>query len=117
MNHVHFQPIGGAAGDMTLAALVAAGASLPEITALLRGLGVSFDLAVERVEVNGIGTLRAAVGYPEEHSHRTFGDIRASDGLEMNVFQDRSPGFVEACLRWVGVFGAGGTPLYSSRPL
>jgi uncharacterized protein (TIGR00299 family) protein len=63
---------------MTLAALVAAGASLPEITALLRGLGVSFDLAVERVEINGIGTLRAAVGYPEEHSHRTFRDIRAS---------------------------------------
>ena len=84
MKHVHFQPIGGAAGDMTLAALVAAGASLPEITALLRGLGVSFDLAVERVEVNGIGTLRAAVGYPEEHSHRTFGDIRASiEGAEL----------------------------------
>ncbi|HET6688153.1 MAG TPA: nickel insertion protein, partial [Rubrobacter sp.] len=78
MKHVHFQPVGGAAGDMTLAALVAAGASLPEITALLRGLGVSFDLAVERVEINGIGTLRAAVGYPEEHSHRTFRDIRAS---------------------------------------
>jgi uncharacterized protein (TIGR00299 family) protein len=78
LKHVHFQPVGGAAGDMTLAALVAAGASLPEITALLRGLGVSFDLAVERVEINGIGTLRAAVGYPEEHSHRTFRDIRAS---------------------------------------
>jgi pyridinium-3,5-bisthiocarboxylic acid mononucleotide nickel chelatase len=77
LNHVHFQPVGGAAGDMTLAALVAAGAPLPEITALLRGLGVSFDLAVERVEVNGIGTLRAAVEYPEEHSHRTFRDIRA----------------------------------------
>jgi pyridinium-3,5-bisthiocarboxylic acid mononucleotide nickel chelatase len=78
LKHVHFQPVGGAAGDMTLAALVAAGASLPEITALLRGLGVSFDLAVERVEVNGIGTLRAAVGYPEEHSHRTLRHIRAS---------------------------------------
>ncbi|HWS79539.1 MAG TPA: nickel pincer cofactor biosynthesis protein LarC [Rubrobacter sp.] len=77
MKHVHFQPIGGAAGDMTLAALVAAGAPLPEITALLRGLGVSFDLAVQRVEVNGIGTLRADVGYPGEHPHRTFGDIRA----------------------------------------
>jgi uncharacterized protein (TIGR00299 family) protein len=69
---------------MTLAALVAAGASLPEITALLRGLGVSFDLAVERVEVNGIGTLRAAVEYPDEHSHRTFRDIRASiEGAEL----------------------------------
>src|SRR5215203_3014941 len=69
---------------MTLAALVAAGASLPEITAPLRGLGVTFDLAVERVEVNGIGALRAAVEYPDEHSHRTFRDIRASiEGAEL----------------------------------
>jgi pyridinium-3,5-bisthiocarboxylic acid mononucleotide nickel chelatase len=82
--HVHFQPVGGAAGDMTLAALVAAGASLPEITAPLRGLGVTFDLAVERVEVNGIGTLKAAVEYPDEHPHRTFRDIRASiEGAEL----------------------------------
>jgi pyridinium-3,5-bisthiocarboxylic acid mononucleotide nickel chelatase len=82
--HVHFQPVGGVAGDMTLAALVATGASLPEITASLRGLGVTFDLAVERVEVNGIGALRAAVEYPDERSHRTFRDIRASiEGAEL----------------------------------
>src|SRR5215213_4625826 len=69
---------------MTLAALVAAGASLPEITAPLRGLGVTFDLAVERVKVNGIGTLRAAVEYPDEHPHRTFRDIRATiEGAEL----------------------------------
>jgi uncharacterized protein (TIGR00299 family) protein len=69
---------------MTLAALVAAGASLPEITAPLRGLGVTFDLAVERVEVNGIGTLRTAVEYPDERSHRTFRDIRATiEGAEL----------------------------------
>src|SRR5215210_6010191 len=61
---------------MTLAALVAAGASLPEITTSLHGLGVPFDLSTERVEVNGVGALRADVSYPDEHSHRTFGDIR-----------------------------------------
>jgi uncharacterized protein (TIGR00299 family) protein len=76
--HVHFQPVGGAAGDMTLAALVAAGAPLHEIIASLRGLGVAFDLAVERVDVNGIGALRADVEYHDEHSHRTFRDIRDS---------------------------------------
>src|ERR671917_1569934 len=63
---------------MTLAALVAAGAPLHEIIASLRGLGVAFDLAVERVDVNGIGALRADVEYHNEHSHRTFRDIRAS---------------------------------------
>ncbi len=68
--------MGGAAGDMTLAALVAAGASLATITASLRSLGVAFDLTTERAEVSGVGALRAAVGYPEEHAHRTFRDVR-----------------------------------------
>jgi uncharacterized protein (TIGR00299 family) protein len=77
LTHVHFQPVGGAAGDMTLAALVAAGAPLTEITKSLRGLGVAFDLTTERTEANGIAALRADVKYPEEHLHRTFGDIRA----------------------------------------
>jgi pyridinium-3,5-bisthiocarboxylic acid mononucleotide nickel chelatase len=77
LTHVHFQPVGGAAGDMTLAALVAAGAPLPEITASLRGLGVAFDLTTERVEVNGVGALRAGVEHPDEQSHRTFRDVRA----------------------------------------
>jgi pyridinium-3,5-bisthiocarboxylic acid mononucleotide nickel chelatase len=84
LTHVHFQPVGGAAGDMTLAALVAAGAPLPEITASLRGLGVAFDLTAERVEVNGVGAIRADVEYPAEHYHRTFRDIRASiEGAEL----------------------------------
>ena len=62
---------------MTLAALVAAGAPLPEITASLRNLDVTFDLSTERVEVNGVGAFQANVEYPDEHSHRTFRDIRA----------------------------------------
>jgi pyridinium-3,5-bisthiocarboxylic acid mononucleotide nickel chelatase len=77
LTHVHFQPVGGAAGDMTLAALVAAGAPLPRIRASLHGLGVTFDVGTERVEINGVGALRAEVEYPAEHSHRTFGDIHA----------------------------------------
>jgi len=76
LTHVHFQPVGGAAGDMTLASLVAAGASLPKIIGSLRGLGVAFDLAAERVEVSGIRALRVAVTHPEEHTHRTFADVR-----------------------------------------
>jgi pyridinium-3,5-bisthiocarboxylic acid mononucleotide nickel chelatase len=61
---------------MTLAALVAAGAPLPEITKSLVGLGMPFDLATERVEVNGLAALQAKVMYPDEHLHRTFADIR-----------------------------------------
>jgi len=62
---------------MTLAALVAAGAPLTEITASLRALGVAFDLTTQRVEVNGVGALRADVEFPDEHAHRTFGHVRA----------------------------------------
>ena len=62
---------------MTLAALIAAGAPLPEITKSLRGLGVTFDLSAKRVEVNGVAALQANVKYPAEHLHRTFGNIRA----------------------------------------
>jgi pyridinium-3,5-bisthiocarboxylic acid mononucleotide nickel chelatase len=76
VTHVHFQPVGGAAGDMALAALVAAGAPLPEITNSLRSIGVPFDLATERVEVNSVAALRANVRYPDEQLHRTFSDIR-----------------------------------------
>ena len=74
--HVHFQPVGGAAGDMTLAALVAAGAPLAGISNSLRTLGVAFELSTERAEVSGVGALRASVRYPEEHTHRTFRDVR-----------------------------------------
>jgi pyridinium-3,5-bisthiocarboxylic acid mononucleotide nickel chelatase len=76
VTHVHFQPVGGAAGDMALAALVAAGAPLPEITKSLRSIGVPFDLATEQVEVNSVAALRANVRYPDEQLHRTFSDIR-----------------------------------------
>jgi uncharacterized protein (TIGR00299 family) protein len=62
---------------MTLAALVAAGAPLPEIGDSLNGLGVAFELSTEHDEVNGVAALRARVGYPEEHAHRTLRDVRA----------------------------------------
>ena len=62
---------------MILASLVAAGAPLPKIAGSLRSLGVAFDLATERVKVSGVGALRATVAHPEQHAHRTFGDVRA----------------------------------------
>lgn len=77
MTHLHFQPVGGVAGDMTLAALVAAGAPLDGISTSLYRLGVPFDLSTEETEINGVGALHATVRYPEETTHRTFGDVRA----------------------------------------
>ncbi len=61
---------------MTLASLVSAGASLQRVSESLKKLGVPFTLETEETEVSGVGALRANVSYPEEHAHRTFGDIQ-----------------------------------------
>jgi uncharacterized protein (TIGR00299 family) protein len=76
MAHLHFQPTGGAAGDMILASLISAGSSLEEVSSALERLGVDFELSSQSVEVSGISSLRVHVGCPEEHSHRTLADIR-----------------------------------------
>ena len=61
---------------MTLGALAAAGAPLAEVSRLLGGLGVPFELRARVVEVSGIQALLIEVEYPEQHTHRTFADIR-----------------------------------------
>ncbi len=61
---------------MTLASLVSAGAPARRISEGLESLSVPFTLETEESEVSRIGALRAKVSYPEEHAHRTFGDIR-----------------------------------------
>lgn len=61
---------------MTLAGLVAAGAPPERISESLERLGVPFEFETEEVEVSGVRALRAKVSHPEEHAHRTFGDVR-----------------------------------------
>jgi pyridinium-3,5-bisthiocarboxylic acid mononucleotide nickel chelatase len=61
---------------MTLAALISAGAPAERVVEALEGLGVPFELRAEPVEVSGVASLRVGVVYPQERTHRTFGDIR-----------------------------------------
>ncbi|MCA1687498.1 MAG: nickel pincer cofactor biosynthesis protein LarC [Actinobacteria bacterium] len=88
MAHVHFQPVGGAAGDMILAALVSAGAPLEAVSGTLETLGVPFELRAEPAEVGGIRALRISVVHPEEQTHRTFRDVRAL--IEGAALSDRT---------------------------
>ena len=74
--HVHFQPVGGAAGDMTLGALVAAGAPLAEVSRSLEDLGEPFRVEAESVEAGGVRALYISVEEGEQHAHRTFTDIQ-----------------------------------------
>jgi uncharacterized protein (TIGR00299 family) protein len=63
-----FQCGAGVAGDMTLAALVDAGADPIEIAAILNGLGVDgWALMFERTQRGGIGATRAVVAVHGEH--------------------------------------------------
>jgi uncharacterized protein (TIGR00299 family) protein len=66
--------VGGVAGDMLLAALIDAGASLE----LIRGqLPIStVTLETRMVERHGIGATALTVTAPHEHAHRRLGDIQ-----------------------------------------
>jgi uncharacterized protein (TIGR00299 family) protein len=74
---LYVDAIAGVAGDMLLAALLDAGASLERIRAGLAGLGVEgLELDVERAERHGIGAARVRVGAPREHVHRDWAAVR-----------------------------------------
>ncbi|HVF00975.1 MAG TPA: nickel pincer cofactor biosynthesis protein LarC [Rubrobacteraceae bacterium] len=73
---MHFQPVGGAAGDMVLAALVAAGAPLVEVSRQTEALDVSFTLHTDPIQVSGVWALRLTVEHPEQHVHRSLVDVQ-----------------------------------------
>lgn len=73
---MHFQPVGGAAGDMALAALVAAGAPLIEVSRQTEALDVPFTLHTDPIQVSGVWALRLAVKHPEQHVHRSLADVQ-----------------------------------------
>lgn len=70
--------IGGAAGDMLLAALLDAGAPRELLLEVPSRLGLDgVEIGVERVERHGIGALSVRVEHDEHHPHRAWRDIRA----------------------------------------
>ena len=83
-----FHPFSGIAGDMTLGALLDAGADLDFVVATLDGLNVDgWALSTEQVDRNGIRATRAVVDAPEQHHHRHWTDIRSL--LEQADIPDR----------------------------
>jgi pyridinium-3,5-bisthiocarboxylic acid mononucleotide nickel chelatase len=69
--------VGGAAGDMLLAALIDAGADVAAVRAALAATGVAgLDLELTRVERHGIGAAHVDVVAPPEHAHRSWRDVR-----------------------------------------
>jgi len=72
------EPIGGIAGDMTIAALLHLGAPRAALEDGLRRLGLSgVSVETREVEVQGIRALHVEVrGAPDRHVHRPWRDIR-----------------------------------------
>ena len=76
MNTLWLHPFNGIAGDMTLGALIAAGADVDAILSELAALDVDgWQLHAETISRNGIGAVNVTVETNEGHSHRTAGDI------------------------------------------
>src|SRR5689334_4626615 len=72
------EPVGGAAGDMFLAAALDLGVPRADLERALRTLGVPFRLEVTRAEAGGVGGTHVEV-VPEgpEPGHRHLSDIVA----------------------------------------
>ncbi|HEU0246620.1 MAG TPA: nickel pincer cofactor biosynthesis protein LarC [Gaiellaceae bacterium] len=69
--------VGGLAGDMLLAALLDAGAELETLRGVPSALGIEgVEIAVERVERQGIGALHLRVDAPDDHVLRDYGELR-----------------------------------------
>ena len=102
MKVLYFDLVGGIAGDMTVAALIALGVPLDHIREGLKQIGLlDVDVSIEQASRHGISGKRFLVsptGGKETHPHRAYSDIR-----KMVETSTLPPGAKE---RSLAIFGA-----------
>lgn len=74
---LHFDCFSGISGDMTLAALIDAGADAQAIRVGLDSLGLPIQMNVEAVRKGGFAALQVTIDAPEENEHRFLPDVEA----------------------------------------
>lgn len=87
--HLHLDLVGGMAGDMTVGALLDAGADAERVRAILRDSGLPFtDLVVTRAWRGGMAGVHVDVLVERDPPERTWGHIRGL--LETCALSDRA---------------------------
>lgn len=77
MNTAWFECATGISGDMTLAALIDAGADPDQVRSAVSSLGLpDIRLRIETVIKGGFRSLQVLVEHPEQHAHRGLPEIR-----------------------------------------
>jgi uncharacterized protein (TIGR00299 family) protein len=72
---LHLDCFSGISGDMTLAALLDAGADVEAVRAGLDSLGLPIRLEAARIRKGGFAAMQVTITAPEEHSHRHLPDV------------------------------------------
>ncbi|HPF39862.1 MAG TPA: nickel pincer cofactor biosynthesis protein LarC [Phycisphaerae bacterium] len=93
MRTLYFDCFSGAAGDMILGALIAAGADRGALRDRIAGLGVDgFDLSIEDVRKQGFAAVKVGVRWTPDHAHRHLHHIQKiidasslSDGVKQRA--------------------------------
>jgi uncharacterized protein (TIGR00299 family) protein len=74
---VHFDCFSGISGDMTLGALLDAGADAGAVRAGLESLGLPIRLDINRVRKGGFAATQVYIDAPEQQEHRYLPDVEA----------------------------------------
>ncbi len=77
MRALHFDCFSGISGDMTVAALIDAGADADVIRRGIDSLGLEIKFEVAKVRKGGFAATKIDFDVPEEHAHRHLPDVEA----------------------------------------
>ncbi len=80
MRVLHFDCFSGISGDMTLAALLDAGADGGAVRQGLDSLGLPITIQINKVRKGGFAATQVFIDAPEEHVHRYLPDVEAIIG-------------------------------------